>query len=57
MLPSPAIPVLVDGDVTIFESNLILECLSRSYPGNAPGSLQPPLAPTVTQSEHHWEDE
>ena len=55
--PRSAIPVPVDGDVTIFESNLILEYLLRNYPGNAPGSPQPPLAPTVTGPELRWEDE
>ena len=54
--PSLTVPVLLDGDVTIFESNLILEYLLRTYPGNAPDSPQPPLAATLTRPEHHWED-
>ena len=54
---SSAIPVPVDGDVTIFESNLILDYLLRNYPANAPGSPQPPLAPTLTGPELCWEDE
>jgi glutathione S-transferase len=54
--PSLAIPVLLDGDVTIFESNLILEYLLRTYPGNAPDSPRPPLAATLTRPEHYWED-
>jgi glutathione S-transferase len=54
--PSLEVPVLLDGDVTIFESNLILEYLLRTYPGNAPGSPQPPLAATLTRPAQHWED-
>ncbi len=54
--PSLTIPVLIDGEVTIFESNLILEYLLRTYPGKAPDSPEPPLAASLTRPEHHWED-
>ena len=54
--PNLTIPVLIDGDVTIFESNLILEYLLRKYPGNARHSPRPALAATLTRPDHHWED-
>jgi glutathione S-transferase len=54
--PSLTIPVLIDGETTIFESNLIVEYLLTTYPGNAPGSPKPPLAATLTRPDHRWED-
>ena len=54
--PNLTVPVLIDGEMTIFESNLILEYLVRTYPGNAPDSPKPPLAATLTRPDHHWED-
>ena len=54
--PSLTIPVLIDGETTIFESNLIIEYLLQTYPRNAPDSPKPLLAGTLTRPEHHWED-
>lgn len=54
--PGLAIPVLQDGDLTLFESNLVVDYLLRTYPQNAPEAPQPPLAATMTRASLHWED-
>jgi glutathione S-transferase len=54
--PGLAVPVLQDGDLTLFESNLVLDYLLKTYPDNAPDSPQPPLMPTMTRASNHWED-
>lgn len=54
--PGLAVPVLQDGGLTLFESNLVLDYLLRTYPQNAPNSPQPPLMPTMTRASNHWED-
>jgi glutathione S-transferase len=54
--PGLAVPVLQDGDLTLFESNLILDYLLKTYPENSPESPQPQLAPTLTRAARHWED-
>lgn len=53
--PNLAVPVLIDGDTTIFESNLIIEYLLSKY-RDASSSEEPPLANRLTRPEHHWED-
>lgn len=37
------VPVLIDGGITLFESNLIIDYLLKTYPENPPGMPQPPL--------------
>ncbi len=54
--PNLTIPVLIDGDVQLFESNLILEYLLKTYPDSPPGGPVPPLASMMTRLDHHWED-
>ena len=55
--PTLTIPVFDDGDLRLFESNLIVEYLLRTYPGLAADApSNPPLAPSMTRPEHHWED-
>ena len=54
--PVLKVPVLIDGDLTLFESDLIIEYLLRTYSGNAPDSAAPPLAAEMTRPAHHWED-
>lgn len=56
MNPNLRVPVLVDGGRTVFESNIILDYLLRTYPGKAAGAAAPPLAATLTRPEQHWED-
>jgi glutathione S-transferase len=48
--------VLVDGEITLFESNLIIDYLLKTYPENPPGMPRPPLVPSLTRPERHWED-
>jgi glutathione S-transferase len=54
--PVLKVPVLIDGELTLFESDLIIEYLLRTYPGNAPDSAAPPLAAEMTRGAQHWED-
>jgi glutathione S-transferase len=55
--PNLAVPILIDGDLTLFESNLIIDYLLRTYPGTAPNApADPPLAPSMTRPDRHWED-
>ena len=54
--PGLMVPVLVDGGLTLFESNLIIDYLLRTYPENPPQMPRPPLASSLTRPESHWED-
>jgi glutathione S-transferase len=54
--PGLMVPVLIDGDITLFESNLIIDYLLRTYPENPSDMPQPPLVPSLTRPERHWED-
>jgi glutathione S-transferase len=54
--PGLAVPVLQDGGLTLFESNLVVQYLLQTYPENSPKCPHPPLLPTMTRSSHHWED-
>ena len=54
--PGLLVPVLVDGEQTLFESNLIIDYLLRTYPANPPEMPRPPLIPSLTRPERHWED-
>ncbi len=56
MNPVLRVPVLIDGDLTLFESDLIIDYLLKNYPGNAPDGATPPLAADITRNAHHWED-
>jgi glutathione S-transferase len=51
--PNLRVPALQDGRTTLFESNLIVDYLLRTYPG---GDGQPALASSLTRSEQHWGD-
>jgi len=53
--PNLRIPCLVDGERTLFESNVILEYLLQQ-PGGTAASDEPPLAAALTRPEHYWED-
>jgi glutathione S-transferase len=54
--PCLLLPVLIDGDVHLWGSNLIIEYLLKSYPDIGPGSPEPPLASRMTRPDRHWED-
>ncbi|MDH4248685.1 MAG: glutathione S-transferase family protein [Deltaproteobacteria bacterium] len=53
--PGLKIPILQDGGRTLFESDLILAYLLRTYP-HQNGTSHPPLAQDLTRPEKHWED-
>jgi len=53
--PARRVPVLVDGDRTLFESNVIIDYLLQTYPDNAAPD-RPPLAPALARPEHRWDD-
>ncbi|HSH99454.1 MAG TPA: glutathione S-transferase family protein [Reyranella sp.] len=53
--PTLAIPVLEDGSVRLWESDLIIDYLLRTYP-EAKGDGQPPLSPWLARPDHHWQD-
>jgi glutathione S-transferase len=52
--PNLRVPILVDGEHALFESNIIVEYLLKTYP--AKGQGQPPLAGSLTRPERHWDD-
>ena len=52
--PALQVPVLYDRDQCLFGSNLILQYLYAEYPNSE--NNDPPLAPTITRPERHWED-
>lgn len=54
--PGLMVPVLADGGMILFESNLIVDYLLKTYPENPPGMPQPPLVASLTRSDRHWED-
>ncbi len=52
--PNLRVPVLVDGERTLFESNIVLDYLLKTHPGQGAG--KPPLATVLTRPDRHWED-
>jgi glutathione S-transferase len=54
--PNLRVPVLADGERTLFESNVILDYLLRTYPEQPAGAARPPLAASLTRPERHWDD-
>jgi glutathione S-transferase len=54
--PVLKVPVLIDGDLTLFESDLIIDYLLRNYRGNPPDAAAPVLASEMTRPARHWED-
>src|SRR5689334_15717150 len=55
--PTLAIPVLDDGGRRLWESDLIIEYLLKTYPEAKPASPSvPPLSPWMTRPDRHWDD-
>ena len=52
--PNMRIPALRDGELQLFESNVILDYLLETYPGR--GTAEPPLAEKLLRPEQRWED-
>ena len=53
--PGLRIPILVDGGHSLFESDLIVSYLLRTY-YDKQGPSEPPLAQDLTRPERHFED-
>ncbi|MBI3992853.1 MAG: glutathione S-transferase family protein [Candidatus Lambdaproteobacteria bacterium] len=54
--PNLRIPALQDGQLTLFESNLILDYLLTTYPDNPLSQPRPPLAPALFRKQQRWAD-
>jgi glutathione S-transferase len=54
--PNLRVPVFVDGERALFESNVILDYLLRTFPESAPGGPKPALAGSLTRTDRHWDD-
>ena len=57
--PTLAVPVLEDGTLRLWESDLIADYLLRTYPAARPGATasgEPPLSPWLARPEQHWQD-
>jgi len=57
--PTLAIPLLEDGTLRLWESDLIIDYLLRTYPGALPaarGGPSPPFSPWLARPDRHWED-
>lgn len=52
--PTLQVPTLWDGDVTLWESGLIVEYLLSTYPERP--SQTTPLAPELARPAHRWQD-
>ena len=55
--PTLAVPVLEDGGLTLWESDLVVDYLLTTYGGAAKPAGDPPLAPWLARPEHRWEDQ
>ncbi|WP_108660456.1 glutathione S-transferase family protein [Acuticoccus kandeliae] len=55
--PNLTIPVLVDGDETLFDSHVIAAYLLETYGERADGRARPPLLATPVRPEARWADE
>jgi glutathione S-transferase len=54
--PTLQVPVLYDGNRHLFGSTLIVQYLFQEYPATPPHPAAPPLAPTITRADRHWDD-
>jgi glutathione S-transferase len=54
--PGLQVPILVDDGRTLYDSDLVIEYLLKTYPALPEGAAQPPLADGLTRPERHWAD-
>lgn len=54
--PALRVPALEDDGEVVFDSNVIIEYLLRTYPIPEKQGDHPPLAPALTRYDHHLED-
>ena len=54
--PTLQVPSLVDGDIHLWDSNLILDYLTTRYPTPITEDRGPPYADEYVRADHEWED-
>ncbi len=54
--PTLQVPSLVDGDVRLWDSNVILDYLTTRYPTPITEDSRPPYADEYVRADHEWED-
>ncbi len=54
--PTRAIPVLEDAGHVLWESDLIVDYLLKTYPGAPVATEAPPLSPWLARPDRHWDD-
>lgn len=54
--PALQVPVFYDGDRQLFGSNLIVHYLFAEYAELPSQPADPPLAPSITRPDRHWDD-
>lgn len=54
--PTLQVPTLVDGDVKLWDSTVIIDYLMSRYPSPQPPSGQLPFAREYVRREHEWHD-
>ena len=54
--PTLQVPVLIDGDRTLWGSDLILEYLYEAYPDSPGSDPNRPLADSITRPDQRWDD-
>ena len=54
--PTRAVPVLEDRGQTIWESDVIVDYILKTYPGAPAATDTPPLAPWLVRPDREWED-
>jgi glutathione S-transferase len=54
--PTLAVPLLIDGDLRIWESDLIVDYLLQTYRDEQPPDGDPPLSPWLARPNQHWQD-
>lgn len=54
--PTLAVPVLEDDGQRLWESDLIVDYLLKTYPDSNARLADPPLAPWLARPDHYWHD-
>jgi glutathione S-transferase len=54
--PTLSVPLLEDGDLRIWESDVIVDYLLQTYPSDLASTENPPLSPWLARPDRHWQD-
>src|SRR5215212_4683094 len=54
--PTLQVPTLIDGDLKLWDSTVIIEYLMTTYPNTEPGSDRKPFAAEYVRPAHLWRD-